>query len=81
MQMYYWPDISELVNVLDISWISFQWCDNHEQCKRIKMSGFLIKPLQRVTKYSLLLRAISHKTEDEKEKALVENIVSYLFMF
>lgn len=57
------------------------WCDNHEQCKRITIAGFLIKPLQRVTKYSLLLKAISNKTDDEVEKEISEDIRSRVETF
>jgi len=57
------------------------WCDNHEQCKRIKLQGFLIKPLQRVTKYSLLLRAILSKTEDEEERKILSEIMSRVETF
>lgn len=59
----------------------FSWCDNHEKCKRIKLAGFLIKPLQRVTKYSLLIRAILNKTDDEKERFLMEDMMSRVETF
>uniref|UniRef100_A0A7M5WUH8 DH domain-containing protein n=1 Tax=Clytia hemisphaerica TaxID=252671 RepID=A0A7M5WUH8_9CNID len=49
----------------------FMWCDDHPRCKRIKLQGFLIKPLQRVTKYSLLIRAVEGKTQNEDEKEML----------
>ena len=57
-------------------YIFFQWCDDHPRCKRIKLQGFLIKPLQRVTKYSLLLRAVISKTVNEEEQQMLDKMVS-----
>lgn len=52
----------------------FTWCDDHPRCKRIKLQGFLIKPLQRVTKYSLLLRAVQSKTVNENDKQMLDKM-------
>ena len=46
---------------------------------RLKLSGFLIKPLQRITKYSLLLRAILSKTDDPNDKAMLEETVNIFY--
>ena len=45
------------------------------------MAGFLIKPMQRVTKYSLLLKAIVNKTDDVEEKSIAEEIMSRVETF
>ena len=73
------PDYSPSTNEMIKQY--FSWCDNHEQCKRITMAGFLIKPLQRVTKYSLLLKAIVNKTDNEIEKSIAEELMSKVEIF
>lgn len=58
----------------------YKWCDDHPRCKRIKLQGFLIKPLQRVTKYSLLLRAVQSKTVNENDKQMLDKMVRTIFL-
>ncbi|XP_002160739.3 pleckstrin homology domain-containing family G member 5 isoform X1 [Hydra vulgaris] len=70
---------SEQTNLLLKQYLS--WCDAHEKCMRLKLSGFLIKPLQRITKYSLLLRAVLSKTDDLNDKAMLEEMMSRVETF
>lgn len=49
------------------------WCEARKDCERLRFTDLLVKPMQRLTKYSLLLKAIHKKTDDEASKqALVE---------
>ena len=73
------PEYSESTSVMVKEF--FTWCDDHPDCRRITMVAFLIKPMQRVTKYSLLLKAIMNKTDDVEEKSIVEGIMSRVETF
>ncbi|CAG2236731.1 PLEKHG5 [Mytilus edulis] len=54
-----------------------KWAESQPQCKRLKLTDLLVKPMQRITKYSLLLQAILRKTEEDKQRrALLEMIAS-----
>ena len=35
-----------------------QWCESQKACGRLKLADLLVKPLQRLTKYKLLLYAV-----------------------
>jgi len=35
-----------------------QWCESQKACGRLKLADLLMKPLQRLTKYKLLLYAV-----------------------
>ncbi|XP_064461240.1 pleckstrin homology domain-containing family G member 5-like isoform X2 [Ornithodoros turicata] len=49
------------------------WCEARKDCERLRFTDLLVKPMQRLTKYSLLLKAIHKKTDDEDAKhALIE---------
>lgn len=49
------------------------WCEARKDCERLRFTDLLVKPMQRLTKYSLLLKAIHKKTDDDASKrALVE---------
>lgn len=54
-----------------------QWCEDHSYCTgRLKLSDFLVKPMQRVTKYPLLVKAVYNKTHDSDVKERLEKMVS-----
>ena len=53
-----------------------QWCEAHPQCNRQLLREFLVIPMQRLTKYPLLIKAISNKTEDHCIKQRLLGIVS-----
>ncbi|XP_076365462.1 pleckstrin homology domain-containing family G member 5-like isoform X3 [Tachypleus tridentatus] len=49
------------------------WCETKKECDRLQLSDLLIKPMQRLTKYPLLLNAILKKTDNKEQVcALVE---------
>ncbi|KAK3748323.1 hypothetical protein QZH41_018307, partial [Actinostola sp. cb2023] len=53
------------------------WCEEHRLCtNRLKLSDYLVKPMQRLTKYPLLLKAIQKKTMSEKMKDDIGGMIS-----
>jgi pleckstrin domain-containing family G protein 5 len=40
------------------------WCETQRDCNRLRLVDILVRPMQRLTKYSLLLKAVLKKTED-----------------
>lgn len=52
-------------------WLSFnhhpQWCERNEQCRRLQLRDLLVAPLQRLTRYPLLLRNIAKRCQTEEE--------------
>lgn len=60
-----------------IGYICFvQWCRKHKDCERLDLMGLLVKPFQRLTKYSLLLKAILNKTDNETHKDCLNRMVN-----
>lgn len=51
------------------------WCEDHAYCTdRLKLRDFLVKPMQRVTKYPLLVKAVYNKTHDSEVKERLEKM-------
>ena len=51
---------------------------------RLKLADLFVKPMQRVTKYALLLKAILGKTNEDDERTSLENMVnspSFIHLF
>lgn len=44
-----------------------KWCERNEQCRRLQLRDLLVAPLQRLTRYPLLLRNIAKRLETEEE--------------
>uniref|UniRef100_A0A0C9QY91 PLEKHG5_0 protein n=2 Tax=Fopius arisanus TaxID=64838 RepID=A0A0C9QY91_9HYME len=44
------------------------WCETQKECNRLRLLDILVKPMQRLTKYSLLLKAVHKNTEDEDQR-------------
>ncbi|XP_046396521.1 uncharacterized protein LOC124163575 isoform X2 [Ischnura elegans] len=40
------------------------WCETRKECNRLRLQDIVVKPMQRLTKYSLLLKAIQKHSED-----------------
>ncbi|MEQ2311992.1 hypothetical protein AMECASPLE_026379 [Ameca splendens] len=40
-----------------------QWCERNEQCRRLQLRDLLVAPLQRLTRYPLLLRNIAKRCQ------------------
>ena len=53
-----------------------QWCETQKDCNRLRLVDILAKPWQRLTKYSLLLKAILKKTEPPEDQAILRQMVS-----
>ncbi|KAJ7414134.1 pleckstrin like proteiny and RhoGEF domain containing G7 [Willisornis vidua] len=51
-----------------------QWCEQNEQCKRLRLSELLVAPLHRLTRYPLLLNNIWKRSTDETEKGLIQSL-------
>lgn len=51
------------------------WCEDHRFCTdRLKLTDLLVWPMQRVTKYHLLLKAIGNKTTEEDVKEVLNRM-------
>nr|XP_022900962.1 pleckstrin homology domain-containing family G member 5 isoform X1 [Onthophagus taurus]XP_022900963.1 pleckstrin homology domain-containing family G member 5 isoform X1 [Onthophagus taurus] len=44
------------------------WCETQKECNRLRLMDILVQPMQRLTKYGLLLKAILKNTDEEVEK-------------
>ncbi|XP_017778525.1 PREDICTED: pleckstrin homology domain-containing family G member 5 isoform X2 [Nicrophorus vespilloides] len=44
------------------------WCEAQKECNRLRLLDILVQPMQRLTKYGLLLKAILKNTDDELER-------------
>ena len=45
-----------------------QWCETQRDCNRLRLVDILVGPMQRLTKYSLLLKAVLKNTEDINQR-------------
>uniref|UniRef100_A0A3P9LHU4 Pleckstrin homology domain containing, family G (with RhoGef domain) member 7 n=1 Tax=Oryzias latipes TaxID=8090 RepID=A0A3P9LHU4_ORYLA len=45
-----------------------KWCERKEQCRRLQLRDLLVAPLQRLTRYSLLLRNVAKRCQEEEER-------------
>lgn len=59
----------------------FQWCETRKECERLRLTDLLAKPMQRLTKYPLLLKAILRKSDDETEISVLKRMVSRLLLY
>lgn len=50
------------------------WCETRKECDRLQLTDLLVKPVQRLTKYPLLLKAIQKKTDDKEHKQILEEM-------
>ena len=53
----------------------FQWAEKHKVCERLKLQDLLARPLQRLAKYPLLIKAILVKTEAAEVKTELKDMV------
>lgn len=47
--------------------IYVKWCERNEQCRRLQLRDLLVAPLQRLTRYPLLLRNVAKRCQMEEE--------------
>uniref|UniRef100_A0A1B6DWN8 DH domain-containing protein n=1 Tax=Clastoptera arizonana TaxID=38151 RepID=A0A1B6DWN8_9HEMI len=57
------------------------WCETQKECNRLRLMDILVKPMQRITKYSLLLKAIQKHTESDEHKFSLNQMISRVDMF
>ncbi|XP_078276324.1 pleckstrin homology domain-containing family G member 7 isoform X2 [Rhinoraja longicauda] len=55
--------------------IFLKWCEQKGQCKRLQLSDLLISPLQRLTRYPLLLRNLCNRCTQADVKQEIEAII------
>jgi hypothetical protein len=53
-----------------------KWAENHPLVGRLKINDFMMIPVQRLTRYQLLLEKIFEFTDDEVKKANIAIIVN-----
>ncbi|XP_050361249.1 uncharacterized protein LOC126780664 isoform X2 [Nymphalis io] len=51
------------------------WCTTHKECNRLQLSDYLVKPMQRMTKYTLMLDRILSDTEEVDEFVAVKSMI------
>ncbi|XP_046442623.1 pleckstrin homology domain-containing family G member 5-like isoform X5 [Daphnia pulex] len=57
------------------------WCETQRDCNRLRLMDILVKPMQRLTKYSLLLKAVHKKTDAEEHKPVVIEMIQSVESF
>ncbi|XP_057317856.1 pleckstrin homology domain-containing family G member 5-like isoform X2 [Microplitis mediator] len=57
------------------------WCETQKDCNRLRLLDILVKPMQRLTKYSLLLKAVQKNTEDEEQRSELTLMIKYVDNF
>lgn len=67
----------ELNNSNPLFTVYLAWCESRSECKRLRLADILVRPMQRLTKYSLLLGAIrKHLSSDETSCESMDAMVS-----
>ncbi|MEQ2210443.1 hypothetical protein XENOCAPTIV_013478 [Xenoophorus captivus] len=51
-----------------------QWCERNEQCRRLQLRDLLVAPLQRLTRYPLLLRNIAKRCQMFEESRELQSL-------
>lgn len=67
--------LSVMIMFIVIICNTLQWCETQKGCNRLGLMDILVKPMQRLTKYSLLLKAIQKHTEIEEHRQSLELMV------
>ncbi|KAK6621808.1 hypothetical protein RUM44_001615 [Polyplax serrata] len=57
------------------------WCETQKECNRLKLLDILVKPMQRLTKYSLLLKAILKHTINPSHKESLTSMIKSVDFF
>ena len=58
-----------------------QWCESQKMCGRLKLTDLLVKPVQRLAQYPLLLQAILKNSSLKEEQSALKQAVCYLAKF
>ncbi|XP_055534937.1 uncharacterized protein LOC129724241 isoform X1 [Wyeomyia smithii] len=51
------------------------WCESQKMCNRLRLADILVRPMQRLTKYGLLLVAIKKHIADEHESESIDEMI------
>lgn len=51
------------------------WCESQKDCNRLRLMDILVQPMQRLTKYGLLLKAILKNTDEDVEKESLQSMI------
>ncbi|XP_050698883.1 uncharacterized protein LOC126986651 [Eriocheir sinensis] len=57
------------------------WCETQKECNRLRLVDILVQPMQRLTKYSLLLKAILKKTSLNDHKDCLHEMITHVENF
>ncbi|XP_045120526.1 uncharacterized protein LOC123509945 isoform X2 [Portunus trituberculatus] len=57
------------------------WCETQKECNRLRLVDILVQPMQRLTKYSLLLKAILKKTTQEEHRQCLHEMITHVENF
>lgn len=57
------------------------WCETQKECNRLRLVDILVQPMQRLTKYSLLLKAIAKKTDIGQHKIILQEMIHHVESF
>ncbi|KAF2360500.1 Dbl (DH) domain [Trinorchestia longiramus] len=57
------------------------WCETQKECNRLRLVDILVEPMQRLTKYSLLLKAILKKTDIKEHKWKLNEMITNVECF
>ncbi|KAL6478998.1 hypothetical protein MHYP_G00124310 [Metynnis hypsauchen] len=52
-----------------------KWCERKEQCRRLQLRDLLVVPLQRFTRYPLLLKNIERRSCSKAEESALQSVV------
>uniref|UniRef100_A0A182JTD6 DH domain-containing protein n=1 Tax=Anopheles christyi TaxID=43041 RepID=A0A182JTD6_9DIPT len=51
------------------------WCESQKMCNRLRLADILVRPMQRLTKYGLLLAAIKKHINDEADGEAIDAMI------
>ncbi|XP_060655477.1 pleckstrin homology domain-containing family G member 5 isoform X5 [Drosophila nasuta] len=51
------------------------WCESQKMCNRLRLADIVVRPMQRLTKYSLLLTAIRKQMDDVEEIEVMDIMI------
>uniref|UniRef100_A0A8C7CZ05 Pleckstrin homology domain containing, family G (with RhoGef domain) member 7 n=1 Tax=Oncorhynchus kisutch TaxID=8019 RepID=A0A8C7CZ05_ONCKI len=52
-----------------------KWCERNQECRRLQLRDLLVAPLQRLTRYPLLLRNVGKRSRTEEEESALQSVV------
>lgn len=51
-----------------------KWCERNQECRRLQLRDLLVAPLQRLTRYPLLLRNVGKRSRTEEEESALQSV-------